>query len=105
MHIVVKTHPGISFHTCPFCESVDSARSGSAQCSLPPRGSCVAVDASANSIFEVCILPHLWAPTLFVIVPSQASTLGGCPSGEDTYDSGTGVLQVCCLLHMVIAAA
>jgi hypothetical protein len=57
VHVVVKTHPGIAFYTCPRCTAMQEARHGDADdpgCLLPrDGGTCEPLDTSPDSIFEV----------------------------------------------------
>jgi hypothetical protein len=55
VHIVVKTHPSISFYSCPNCllRNQDSADREQPECRPPPAGTCVPLDTSPDSIFEV----------------------------------------------------
>lgn len=49
--MVLKTNPSISFFSCPKCN--EGKRDGLPECMPPPHGSCIPLDTSLNSVFEV----------------------------------------------------
>jgi hypothetical protein len=60
IHIVLKTHPAISFFACPLCLSSRDA-SDDPNCQPPPAGTCVGIDCASDSVFEVwTLLSVMW---------------------------------------------
>jgi hypothetical protein len=50
LHIVLKTHGGISFTACPQCPGLTS---DTPECKPPPKGLCIPLDTCENCVFEV----------------------------------------------------
>eukprot|EP00892_Ulva_mutabilis_P005366 jgi/Ulvmu1/3200/UM015_0241.1 len=51
IHVVLKTNPSISFFSCPQCN--EGRRDQPPECQPPPTGTCIPLDTSLNSVFEV----------------------------------------------------
>lgn len=51
IHVVLKTNPSISFFSCPKCSQ--NRRDEPPECLPPPKGTCVPLDTSLDSVFEV----------------------------------------------------
>jgi hypothetical protein len=50
IHVVIKTHGGVVFTTCPECQQLGA---DIPECRPPPNGRCVPIDTGENSVFEV----------------------------------------------------